>query len=76
MTDKWAPERIYLRRGMGDEGSHTWSAESTGDEVEEVEYVRADDTTALVDSIAKTLMSDEKVAAFKAVLAHEMAKLR
>lgn len=43
----WAPERIWLQRGMGDEGSHTWcenpigEVRTDGDDIEEVEYVRA-----------------------------------
>jgi hypothetical protein len=43
----WAPDRIWLQRGVGEEGSHTWcehqiGEDSIGDSIEEAEYVRAD----------------------------------
>jgi len=47
VTDYWAPERIWLQRGMGEEGSHTWcedsiEKDSIGDGVEQAEYILAD----------------------------------
>jgi hypothetical protein len=41
----WAPERIWLQRGVGEEGSHTWcehqiGEDSIGDAIEEAGYVR------------------------------------
>jgi hypothetical protein len=36
---EWAPYRIWLQRGMGDEGSHTWCTESI-DDCDQVEYMR------------------------------------
>lgn len=43
MSDKkdWAPARIWLQRGVGDDGSHTWCSDSQG-EHEQAEYVRVD----------------------------------
>jgi hypothetical protein len=43
----WAPERIWLQRGIGEEGSHTWcehqiGEDSIGEAIEEAEYVRVD----------------------------------
>ncbi|MDE1179442.1 hypothetical protein [Paraburkholderia sp.] len=44
----WAPPRIWLQRGMGDDGSHTWCQDSIGD-CEQAEYalvVTSDSRTA------------------------------
>jgi hypothetical protein len=41
MSD-WAPERIWLQRGVGEEGSHTWCEDEQGGDIEEAEYVRTD----------------------------------
>ncbi|MCW0014619.1 hypothetical protein, partial [Burkholderia pseudomallei] len=38
----WAPDRIWLQRGIGDEGTHTWSSHSVDEDCDESEYVRAD----------------------------------
>jgi hypothetical protein len=45
-AEDWAPERIWLQRGIGEGGSHTWcehrvESDSIGEPLEEVEYVRA-----------------------------------
>lgn len=37
---EWAPDRIWLQNGLGDDGSHTWCADSIGGDVQEAEYVR------------------------------------
>jgi hypothetical protein len=48
MSEKdWAPERIWLQRGVGEEGSHTWcedsiTEDSIGEPIEQAEYVRVD----------------------------------
>ncbi|HEX8894420.1 MAG TPA: hypothetical protein VF783_13910 [Terriglobales bacterium] len=44
MTDDqhWAPARIWLQQGYGDEGTHTWCSHPTGEDLEEAEYVRVD----------------------------------
>jgi hypothetical protein len=42
MRQDWAPERVWLQRGMGEEGSHTWCADRQGGDIEEVEYIRLD----------------------------------
>lgn len=46
-TNDWAPERLYLQRGVGEGGSHTWcedsiDKDSIGEDVEQAEYVRVD----------------------------------
>lgn len=51
MKDKnWAPDRIWLQRDIGDNGSHTWCDSSIGDDIEEVEYVLADSPTPGADA--------------------------
>jgi hypothetical protein len=35
----WAPERIWLQRGIGEQGSHTWCEDSI-DDCEQAEYMR------------------------------------
>jgi hypothetical protein len=40
VASDWAPDRIWLQRGVGDDGSHTWCENSIGDDLEEAEYVR------------------------------------
>jgi hypothetical protein len=45
MSD-WAPERIWLQREMGEQGSHTWCEDEQGGDIEEAEYVRADAASA------------------------------
>lgn len=44
----WAPSRIWLQRGVGEEGSHTWCEDSI-DECEQAEYGRVDAGLVLVD---------------------------
>jgi hypothetical protein len=49
----WAPERIYLQREQGEQGSHTWCEDSVGDDmIEEVAYVRADAALSMNEAIA------------------------
>lgn len=68
MSDKkdWAPARIWLQRGVGDDGSHTWCSDSQG-EHEQAEYVRVDVQAPAVEAGAR----DERAscASFKCALA-------
>lgn len=61
MSD-WAPNRIWLQRGVGEEGSHTWcedqiGEDSLGDEIEEAEYVRADHADVAIAHLTAALRS-------------------
>lgn len=55
-NDNWAPDRIWLQRGVGEEGSHTWcedsiTEDSIGDPIEQAEYVRVDVSDAALVSL-------------------------
>lgn len=57
MTDtNWAPSRIWLQRGVGEEGSHTWCEDSI-DDCEQAEYVRVDSA----EPVEMALCSTEQV---------------
>lgn len=63
MSDSnWAPARIWLQRGVGEEGSHTWcedsiTEDSIGDPIEQAEYVRTDCVTVKVSVTDETLVA-------------------
>ncbi|WP_227874078.1 hypothetical protein [Cupriavidus metallidurans] len=42
MPNEWAPKRIWLQRGVGEGGSHTWCEDSQEPEHEEASYIRED----------------------------------
>ncbi len=42
MPNEWAPKRIWLQRGVGEVGSHTWCEDSQEPEHEEASYIRED----------------------------------
>jgi hypothetical protein len=61
-SDNWAPERLLLQRGVGEEGSHTWcedsiTEDSIGDPIERAEYVRTDCVTVSVPVTDETLVA-------------------
>lgn len=62
MSDKdWAPKRIWLQRGIGEEGSHTWcddriGTDSIGDELDEAEYVLVEAPENVIADTAKPLV--------------------
>lgn len=59
----WAPDRIWLQRGVGDDGSHTWCSDSQ-DEHEQAEYVRVDVQAPAVETRDdKMLLTARQVAA-------------
>ena len=41
-ADAWAPRRIWLQRGAGEEGTHTWCDHEVNEGHDEVAYVRED----------------------------------
>jgi len=60
--EQWAPDRIWLQRGVGDYDTHTWHTDSLDDsEIEEVKYVRAALVTveASAEPVAKITAADE-----------------
>lgn len=51
----WAPDRIWLQRGQGEDGTHTWHSDSLGDgDVQEAEYVRVGAQAVAADGTAPT----------------------
>lgn len=47
LAETWAPKRIWLQRGVGEGGSHTWCEDSQAPEHQEASYIREDFTGAL-----------------------------
>lgn len=60
---EWAPARIWLQRGVGDDGSHTWCSDSQG-EHEQAEYVRVDVQAPAVEAGAR----DESVSMIQTLM--------
>jgi hypothetical protein len=58
---EWAPARIWLQRGVGDDGSHTWCSDSQ-DEHEQAEYVRVDVKAPAVEALARDEREDFEAA--------------